>query len=51
MALYWETLEQVKNSIILDYLGSDLNRSFHEENEVTFPEVVALKHLGKKLKE
>lgn len=28
-----------------------MNRSFHEEDEVTFPEVVALKLLGKKLKD
>lgn len=34
-----------------DYLGSDLNRSFHSNDEAIFPEIVALKELGRRCKE
>jgi hypothetical protein len=36
--------------LIVDYLGYDLNRSFHSEDEITNPEIVALKELGRKLR-
>ena len=32
-------------------MGADLNRSFDSEDEITNPEVLALKELGVKLKE
>ena len=31
----------------LDYLGDDLNRSFHKCDDTVFPETTALKQLGK----
>ena len=35
----------------IDFLGADLNRCFDSEDEITNPEISALKELGLKLKE
>jgi hypothetical protein len=37
MGLFLGTLEQVIFFSILDFLGYDLNRSFHTEDEITNP--------------
>lgn len=34
-----------------NYLGDDLNRSFHRTDDSIYPEIVALKELGKQCKE
>lgn len=50
MELSSAIFEPVLDSLPSDYLGEDLNRSFHQSDESIYPEVVALKEFAKTLK-